>query len=114
MLLLAIFGNSRGTASKAEGGPPAAEPEANFRELMRSNQFVLQQMNRQFTRHVQRSGKAYPGRLVNPLIRSDQTQSEMHPGRTRREGPLLDSAAASLENMRLQHSLQQCDWDGRF
>ncbi|KJK24377.1 hypothetical protein UB46_10825 [Burkholderiaceae bacterium 16] len=81
---------------------------------MRNNQFVLQQMNRQFTRHVQRSGKAYPGRLVDPLIRSDQTQSETRPVGIRPEGLLVASAAASLENMWLQRSLQQCEWDGRF
>jgi hypothetical protein len=93
-------------------GQPAVEPGANFRELLRGDQ--VRQMKRQFTRHVQRSGRANPGRLVHPIIRSNQTQTEIRPVCARPEGLVVDSAAALLENTRLQRLPQQCDWDGRF
>ena len=71
-------------------------------------------MKRQFTRHVQCSGQAYPRRLVHPVIRLDQTQTEIRPVRTRPEGLLVDSAAVFPENIRFQRLLPQCDWAGRF
>jgi hypothetical protein len=104
--------NSEIRGDGLEGWPADGRAGANFRELMRSNQ--VQQMKRLFTRHVQRSGRAYPGRLVHPIIWSDQTQTEIRPVCTRPEGLLVDSATALFENTRLQGLLQQCDWDGRF
>ncbi|RDK06912.1 hypothetical protein DN412_29080 [Cupriavidus lacunae] len=71
-------------------------------------------MKRQFTRHVQRSGQAYPGRLAEPMIRSVQRQSKIRPVQPRPEGLLIDFAAASLESMQLQRLLQQCDWNGHL
>jgi hypothetical protein len=93
---------------------PVAEPGANFCESIRSNQVVLLQMKKQFTRHAQRSGQAYPGRLVHPTIRADQALTERRPVRTGPVGLLVDSEAAFRENRRLQRLLLQCDEEGRF
>jgi len=82
--------------------------------VITSKQVVLQQMNRQFTRHVQRSRQAYPGGLLEPIIRSVQRQSKIYPVQPRPEGLLVDFAAASLENMQLQRLLKQCDWNGHL
>jgi hypothetical protein len=87
---------------KVDGGQPAAELGEKFPSIIRSNQVVLQQMKRQFTRHAQPSGQAYPGRLAHPTIRADQAQMALRPGRTGPVDLLVDSEAAFLENRRLQ------------
>ena len=107
--LLAKFGDSRGRPRRL--ARQRESRRANFRELIRSNQV---QMKRQFTRHAQRSGQAYPGRLVHPTIRADQALTERRPVRTGPVGLLVDSEAAFRENRRLQRLLLQCDEEGRF
>ena len=90
-------------------GQSAAEPGSRFRELIRSDQVGLQQMKRQFERHAQRSGRAYPGRLGRSTIRSDRAQTEIRAIRTGPVGLLVDSEAGFREHRRLQRWLQQCD-----
>jgi hypothetical protein len=99
---------------KVEVWSSGGKPGVNFRELILGNEVVLQQMKRQFTRHAQRSGQAYPGRLLRPTIRADQAQTELRPVRTGPVGRLVDCEAAFSENRWPQHVLQQRHEDGRF
>ncbi len=48
-----------------------------------------------------------------PRLRSKQTHAEIRLVRTRPQGLLVNSAATSLENLRLQRLLQHGNWDGR-
>ena len=104
--------NSEIRGDGLEGWPAGGRAGANFRELIRSNQVVLQQMKRQFTRHAQHSGRAYHGSLAHPTIRSDQAQTELRPVRTGPVGLLVDCKAGFRENRRLQRLLRPRDGDG--